>query len=235
MEDNVLMMRCTKCGEMNRLPVVHCKKCGARLDFETAEQHMKDAGGPSVEQQIRVAAKLALAFVLLLIVLLMIWPAKMARTTGDEMDAKRYRMKGELLVEALNRGMPASQVIEEKEINAHLGEMLAAQPAARGGFSAKLEDIGARFFPGRAEVFVAIGRGPFTFTATFYAKPKGSRLVVTGAKAGHLPLPSIWGKLYASTQTGLFRQLKNESRIVRNLDGASVSDGSIELLTKSGK
>ena len=42
MEDNVLMMRCTQCGEMNRLPVVHCKKCGARLDFETAEQRMKD-------------------------------------------------------------------------------------------------------------------------------------------------------------------------------------------------
>ena len=235
MEDNVLMMRCTKCGEMNRLPVVHCKKCGARLDFETAEQCMKDASGPSVEQQIRLAAKLALAFVLLLIVLLMIWPAKMARTTGDEMDAKRYRMKGELLVEALNRGLPASQVIEEKEINAHLSEMLAAQPAGRGGFSAKLEDIGARFFVGRAEVFVAIGRGPFTFTTTFSAKPKGSRLVVTGAKAGHLPLPGILGKLYAGTQTGLFRQLKNESRIVRNLDGATVGDGSIELLTKSGK
>ena len=61
MEDNVLMMRCTQCGEMNRLPVVHCKKCGARLDFETAEQRMKDASGPSVEQQIRMAAKLVLA------------------------------------------------------------------------------------------------------------------------------------------------------------------------------
>ncbi len=234
MEENILMMRCTKCGEMNRLPVVHCKKCGARLDFETAEQHMKDASGPTVEQQIRMAARLAAAFVLLLIVLLMIWPARMTRTTGDEMDAKRYRMKGELLVEALNRGLPASQVIEEKEINAHLSEMLAAQPAARGGLSAHLDDVGARFFPGRAEVFVAIGRGPFTFTGTFYAKPKGSKLVVTGAKAGHLPLPGFLGKLYASTQSGLFRQMKNESRIVRNLDGASVNDGSIELLIQGG-
>lgn len=233
MEDNILMMRCTKCGEMNRLPVVHCKKCGARLDFETAEQHMKDASGPSAQQQLRMAVRLAVAFVLLLIILLMIWPAKMTRTFGDEMDAKRYRMKGELLVEALNRGMPASQVIEEKEINAHLREVLAAQPAARGGFSAHLEDIGARFFERRAEVFVAIGRGPLTFTGTFYAKPKGSKLVLTGAKAGHLPLPSILGKLYAGTQSGLFRQLKNESRIVRNLDGASISDGAIELLIKA--
>jgi hypothetical protein len=33
----------------------------------------------------------------------------------------------------------------------------------------------------------------------------------------------------------LFRQMKNESRIVRNLDGAAVNDGSIELLIQSGK
>ena len=47
MEENILMMRCTKCGEMNQLPVVHCKRCGARLDFETAEKHMIEAGKPT--------------------------------------------------------------------------------------------------------------------------------------------------------------------------------------------
>jgi uncharacterized OB-fold protein len=40
MEDTGLMIRCAKCGEMNRLPGVHCKKCGARLDFEAAEHRM---------------------------------------------------------------------------------------------------------------------------------------------------------------------------------------------------
>ena len=60
---------------------------------------------------------------MLLIILLLIWPGRMTRTYGDAMDAKRYRMKGELLIDALNRGMPASQVIEEKEINAHFLEV----------------------------------------------------------------------------------------------------------------
>ncbi|MGD9611420.1 MAG: hypothetical protein AB7V22_00795 [Kiritimatiellia bacterium] len=233
MDDNVLMMRCSQCGEMNRLPVVHCKKCGARLDFETAEQRMKSAAGPTPLDQLRLAIKLGVAFVLLLLVLLMLWPAQMLRTVGDEMDAKRYRLKGELLIEALNRNLPASQVIEEKEINAHLREVLAAQPA-RSGFAARLEDAGARFFPGRAEAFVAIARGPLTFSATFYLRPRGAKLVVTGAKAGHLPLPGFLGKLYAFTQSGLFRQFKNESRIVRKLDGAVVSQESIELLVKGG-
>jgi hypothetical protein len=235
MEENVLMMRCTKCGEMNQLPVVHCKKCGARLDFETAEKHMLEAGQMTAQERLRMAAKLAVAAVLLVLLVLLIWPGKMTRTTGEEIDAKRYRMKGELLIDALNRGMPASQVIEEAEINAHLRELLAAQPPARGGFSAHLKDVGARFFKDRAEVFVAIERGPLTFTAHFVAKPQGSKLVVTGAKAGHLPLPGILGRFYANTQSGLFRQMKNESRIVRNLDGAVVSDGSIELLVQAGE
>jgi hypothetical protein len=234
MEDNILMMRCTKCGEMNQLPVVHCKKCGAKLDFETAEKHMIEASGPTVRDQLRVAAKLAVAAMLALIIVLLLWPGKMTRATGEEIDARRYRMKCELLLDALNRGMPASQVIEEAEINAHLRELVAVQPAKQGGFSARLEDVGARFFPGRAEVFVAVGRGPLTFTGHFYAKTQGSKLVVTGAQAGHLPLPSVLGKLYAGTQAGLFRQMKNESRIVRNLEGVSVNNESIELLTKSG-
>ena len=234
MTDSLLMMRCAQCGEMNQLPVVHCKKCGARLDFETAEKHMIQAAAPTLTEQLRLVSKLALAALLLLIVALLLWPGSMTRTTGEPLDAKRYRLKGELLIDALNRGMPASQVIAEAEINAHLRELLAAQKPTGGGFSAQLKDMGARFFPGRAEVFVAIGRGPLTFTGHFYAKTDGAKWAVTGAKAGHLPLPGMLGRLYANTQSGLFRQLKNESRIVRNLDGISVTDGAIELLVQSG-
>ena len=234
MEDNVLMMRCTKCGEMNRLPVVHCKRCGARLDFEAAEEKMKTAGEPTLQDRVRGVAKAGVGAALLLVILLIIWPGKMARDVGDEMDAKRYRMKGEILLDALNRGMPAQQTIEEKDVNAHLRELVAAQPPRRG-MAGRLEDAGARFVPGRAEVFVAVGRGPLTLTAHFRARADGNKLVVTGAKAGHLPLPGILGRLYASTQGGLFRQMKNESRILRHLDGVVVNAGSIDLLTKAGK
>ena len=234
MGENILMMRSTQCGEMNRLPVVHCKKCGARLDFETAERQMIESAQPTLQDRIRNGGKLALALAFLLAILLMIWPGRMTRTYGEEIDAKRYRMKGELLIEALNRGLPASQVIEEKEINAHFREIVAAQPAARGGLASRVVDVGARFFPGRAEVFIAVKRGPFTFTGQFRARPQGAKLVVTGARAGHLPLPGLLGRAYAATTGGVFRQLKNESRILRNLDGVQVGDGSIELLTKAG-
>jgi len=165
--------------------------------------------------------------------LLLVWPARMERTTGEEIDAKRYRLKTELLVDALDRNMASSQTIEEKEINAHLRELVAAQPPRRG-FAARLEDAAVRLAAGQATAFVAIGRGPLTLTAAIYAQPRGARLEITGAKAGHLPLPGFLGRLYVRTQRGLFRQLANEARIVRNLDQLVIGDGVLELATKSG-
>lgn len=233
MSDNILMMRCSKCGEMNQLPVVHCKRCGAKLDFDAAEAQMQQVGVPTLQDRIRLLAKLGAVAGMVLVILLILWPGKMTRTTGEELDAKRYRMKGEILIDSLNRGMPAVQQIDEKDINAHFRELVAAQPK-RGGMSASLKDVGARFKAGRAEGFIAVKRGPLTLTAHFYAAARGNGLVVTGAKAGHLPLPGILGQLYAKTQGGLFRQFKNESRVLRNLEGASIGDGTIELIIRSG-
>lgn len=235
MEQNGLMMRCSKCGEMNRLPVVHCKKCGAKLDFKAAEQHMMMADGWGFRFQMRNGIRLALAAVLLVVILLLIWPGQMVRTTGVDIDARRYRLKSELLIDALNRGVSDPQVIGEQEINAHLAEVVAAQPAPAGGLSPVVEDVAARFFAGRAEVFIAVRRGPFTFTGHFFAKPDGSKLVVTGAEAGHLPLPGLLGRLYTGTLGGVFRQMANEARILRNLDRVVVNNGSIELAPRPGK
>ena len=56
--------------------------------------------------------------------------------------------------------------------------------------------------------------------------------MVTGARAGHLPLPGVLGRLYGAVRSGLLRQLRNESRILRNLDGISIDDQSVEVLVK---
>ena len=234
MDDNVLMMRCSHCGEMNRLPVVHCKRCGAKLDFEAAEEQMKTGGGPTVSQRLQTGVKVGVALLLAGVILLVIWPGRMTRTVGEPVDARRYRVKAEMLVDALNRGMPGAQEITEAEINAHLHELLARQPGRRG-WSPVLKDLGVRFFEGRAELFVAVGRGPLTLTALYRARVKDSAFVVTSARAGHLPLPGILGRLYSGTQTGLLKQMRSESRVLRNLEGASVKDGSVELLVKLGQ
>lgn len=182
---------------------------------------------------IRAGFRRLLPWGLALVLLLLIWPESMARTTGTDVDAKRYRLKTELLIDALNRNVPGRQAIAETEINAYLRELVAAQPPAHG-LAARLDDAAARFSGGRATAYLAMGRGPFTFTALFYAAPQGGNLALTGAKAGHLPLPGWLGRWYAWTQRGLFRQLANEARILRNMDGMTIGDGSLELATKAG-
>ncbi len=235
MGENGLMMRCAKCGEPNKLPAVHCKRCGAKLDFEAAERNLLRSGRGFSAGGCRNGVRLALIVALLGVLLLLVWPGQMPRTTGEELDAKRYRMNCELMIDAMNRGEPdILRTIAEKEINAHLAEVVAGQPAAQGGMAPVVKDLAARFTAGQAEVFIAVRRGPFTLTGQFQARPEGSTLAVVGARAGHLPLPGALGRLYAQTVRGVFRQMGNESRILRNLESVQVRDGEIELKVRSG-
>ena len=232
MKEHPLTMKCRKCGESNRLPAVHCASCGAKLDFDAAEREIR-RGGNSAGASLRRWLKLGVALALLAGVLLAIWPGTFERETGEDVDARRYRMQTELLLEALNRGLPAAQTLAARDVNAHLRELVAAQPPRRG-WTAALEDAAVRFGAGEAEGFVSVGRGPFTLTAYFSARTGAEGLDVTGARLGHLPLPGALGRAFASAQGGMFRQLRNEARIWRNLDGARSEPGKLELLVKAG-
>ena len=234
MSNDVLLMRCTQCGEMNRLPVVHCKNCGAKLDFEEAERRIGEINKPSVAMRVMQGVKLGVIVLLAALVLLAIWPSGLARTSGEAVDARRYRVKAELLVDAIQRGVPASQKITEAEANAYLKELVDST-RARGGQKAMLEDIGVRISNGRIEVLVAIARGPFTFTSLYRVEERDERLAVTGAKFGHLPLPGPAAELYAGTQESLMRQFKNESRILRYLHGVLIEEGEVEVLVQLGR
>ena len=230
MTDENMLIQCSQCGEVNRLPVIHCKKCGAKLDFDAAERRMQSSVVRTWREQLGTGVRLAVAFLLLLALALLIWPGKLGRVTGEEMDARRGRMKKELLLDALNRGVPASQELEEGEVNAFLADLLRRQPAPEGSWSPVIKDVAVNFRAGRAVLFIAVRRGPFTFTGHFFARPEGGQLKVVGARAGHLPLPGVLGQGYALISSGVFRQMKDESRIMRNLDGVQVNAGSLSVL-----
>lgn len=233
MAENILIMNCTQCGEPNQLPAVHCKRCGAKLDFETAEQRMKVLSSRPPVNWVAWGIRWGVAALLLLVLFLTIWPGGMTRLTGEAIDARRYIMKRELLTVALEQRDPASQKITEEEINAFLEGIVKGQE--RAGSERKgpeLKDMGVRFFEGRAELFLSVNRGPFTFTAKIYAKPDTDHFTVTGATVGHLPLPGFLGRIYASTKNNIFRQFKDEARILRHLSGLLVQDQAVELMTR---
>ena len=234
MEDQGLMIRCQQCGEMNRLPVVHCKKCGAKLDFDSAEAQVRHSAEKTFSDHVRTGVKIGAGLAMVLLIGLTLWPARFGRTVGMPGDAERYRRNRDLLVDALNRAQPASQKFTEAEINAYFEKLVSEQPK-RKGMKGRLKDMGVRIADGRAEAFVSIGRGPLTFTSVFRVEPGGEGLEVVGAKAGHLPLPGALGKAYAASQAGLLRQMRGEARVLRNMGGVSLKGDTAEILVKLGR
>lgn len=230
-DSNSMVLVCRKCGEKNRLPCVHCRKCGAKLDFDAAEEKLKD----EVRSGKRGASGWrTVVLVLFAVVLgLSLWPSGLgARDVGSELDAKRWEMKRALLLDALDRGMPAAQTVTEAELNAWLGKLPGMQEE-KGGMAAQLEDTGVVFDENRAEWLVLVRRGVLRFSVVYEAKAQGAELVLTGAKLGHLPLPGALGRLYAKTQSRLFRPFGREARILANLDSLVIRDGEIELLLRA--
>ena len=127
--DNPMILVCKKCGEKNRLPCVHCRKCGAKLDFDAAEATLQEAarGRGSAGRTVRSLVLLALVAVLALA----LWPSGLPRrTTGTPVDAKRAEMKRDLMADALERGFPSAQTFTEAELNAWLAKLPAAQSAS---------------------------------------------------------------------------------------------------------
>lgn len=230
-DENSMVLTCKKCGEPNRLPCVHCRKCGAKLDFDSAEEKIKEEAraGKRKGTGWRPAVLLASAAVLGLA----LWPSGLARrATGSPVDAKRAEMKRELLADALERGFPASQAFTEAEINAWLARLPAAQEE-RGGLAAQLLDTAVEFGENRAQWLVLVKRGPFRISVVFEAKAKDSELVATGARMGHLPLPGALGRLYVRSQERLFRPFAKEARILARLDSLVIRDGEIEMLVRA--
>lgn len=225
---------CKRCGEKNTLPRLHCRKCGAKLDFEAAEgELLGELARARSRRGTVLRSLLLLAFAAVLG--LAVWPSGLERReTGAPVDAKRWEMKRALLLDALDRGFPAAQTVTEAELNAWLSRVVAAAAEEdRGGMSAQLLDTAVSFGENRACWLVLVRRGPVKFSVVYEAKADGAALALTGAKLGHLPLPGPLGRLYAKTQGKLFRPFGKEERILRNLDSLVIRDGEIEVLTRA--
>ena len=230
--DKALTVVCGKCGETNRLPCLHCRKCGAKLDFAVAEAAAKAEDSASHGR--KGGAFRTVMLVLFAVALgLALWPSELPhRAAGVPIDAKRAEMKRELLKVALEQGMPAAQTFTEAEINAWLAQLPGMQPE-KSGMAAQLLDTAVCFDTNRAQWLVLVKRGPFRFSAVYTAKADGNRLALTEARLGHLALPGALGRLYARTQKGLFAPFAKEAYILGNLESLEIREGEMELLTRA--
>lgn len=219
---------CRKCGTVNAIPALHCKSCGAPLDYDESEQRLVASARPRLHVGRWIRNLVLLLFLVTLA--LALWPADLPRdTSGQRIDATRYSMMGQILLDAIDRNASTNLPIAERDVNAFF-KFNVTSPASDSPFSAQLKDAGVRFDTGTGAIWLLVGHGPLSLSTQidFAPAPDGT-LHVTGAKAGHLPLPGPLGRFYASLRAPLLQKFPNESRILRHLSSATLAPGTLTL------
>lgn len=219
---------CRKCGTANSIPALHCKQCGAPLDYAESEQRLIASARPRLPIGRWIRSLVLLLF--LVVIALAIWPSDLPRdTTGQRIDATRYTMMGHILLDALDRNASTNLPIAERDVNAFF-KYHVTSPASDSPFAAQLKDAGVRFDTDTGAVWLLVKHGPLTLSTQidFAPAPDGT-LHVTSAKAGHLPLPGPLGRLYASLRAPLLQKFPNESRILRHISSATLTPGTLLL------
>jgi len=229
-EERLSEIACSKCGEINRLPSLFCRKCGAKLDYAKSERALLHSGrsfGAALAGLVRWAATIAVVAVLGLAV----WPVKHGAATGTEVDARRYAMERALLEDALDRGVGRTVNIGALDLNAFLARNVR-DAGNEGGFSAHFRGAGVEFGEGTGSAWMEMERGPLSLSTDCRFGTAGGKPIVIGARFGHLPLPGLLGRLFVASRKDLWRVFAAERRILQNADALELHDGVLKVRTK---
>ena len=208
---------------------LHCLKCGAKLDYEEAERVAIRLGRRGGGRRWRRWISALLFWGVALALALLLWPAGLERETGDAMDAKRYRMKVELLLDSLNRGQPGAQEIAEREVNSWLARQLGRKSVEEDG----IKEAGVKFEAGKATGWWLAERWGFLrLSVTYTARTKEGRLEATGVRVGHLPVPAALADLAGAGPEALSEAFAREARVLGNVEAVTLEAGTMRVLTK---
>ena len=233
---SLLEIKCARCGTVNTLPNLHCRHCGAPLDYAESERRLQAASRPRFSSHALLGyAGWTLLLLLLLALVAALWPADLPRdTSGKPLDARRYTMMGHVLLDAIDHNLSTNLDIAERDVNAFFHYKVAARASDPGEdlpfLSPAFRDAGVHFDQDAGAVWLKTARGPFSLTSEFrfVVAPDGT-LAVTSARIGPLPLPGPLGRLYATTRTSLLDKFASESRILRSLSAAELRPGILSV------
>ena len=219
---------CKQCGATNRLGVLFCTQCGAKLDLteknvqrsvkkERKREHREDRGMVGmVSQWIRW---LVFAIVLGSMIAL-VMPAGQIGEMGETQDAERLSQKIEMLRIAILDAQAQQLLVFEKEVNAYLQQAVQGQRAP-GGFSYQLKEIRVDLEPDQIKVGFGGNLGPLPLTCTVKGTgqtgPQGWRFVPASVSIGHLPLPKVFRARVQKQLAGVFGGMVEEQQILKRL------------------
>lgn len=144
-----------------------------------------------------------------------------------------YAAKIQRLSAALASGQAQQQMVSEDEINGHLAYLLdhRVDSAPSSGLTMTLEDASVDLTPGRMTVFLVgrLAKLPVVFRIRFADCTDYHSLPRRSVWVGHLPLVGPLGQFMAGRMKPLLSPLRNERRVVSQLETCKIEEESIQL------
>lgn len=214
---------------------IFCTQCGAKLDVEAGAR--KDLSQARARRFRSLAIRFLLLDVLIFVVVvavLALWPAA---GSLDSPDAKHFA-RAKARIQALDRGLRATESFNEMEINAVIAERFGKRlKKANSSIDVFLKPESVKVVV-RSEIgpwnLGAFSLGPFPFTYTVRGQPEhrdGAFAFKPEAGAvGHLPLFGSLKNMAVDSLAELLEGRENVRAFLDRIEGFNLMDGAVDVV-----
>lgn len=225
------MIPCSECGLKNRLGLLFCSRCGAKLDLSKRRSGSASSGLSGAGSIFRMV--IALAF--LIVLGLLCWPAAPDGDAPAAGGAQAILAKSRALRGAVTRGNEIVEQFDEAQINHYLSAKLASAEKPEG-LKLHLREIRAQITPGNAGVWMKseLFSLPITYAVPvrIARRPDGSHTFSPGTvRIGHLPLPGPLNTRALDQIAAVFARMNEEREFMNMFPEVELLDGIIEVST----
>ncbi|MCX7009722.1 MAG: zinc ribbon domain-containing protein [Kiritimatiellaeota bacterium] len=232
------VIECPQCHQGNEFGRMFCQRCGTKLDMS----RITAASGKAFELKsfLDAAWRIGLFLIMLVLVLLLIWPADNAGKRGEEKDVAALLGQREALKLAVHNGQDIKLEASELAINAYLAATLTqarSNEEAVAGWMMKLAELNVGLKAGAVTVTTVSHWGPLSITWQISGAPKVAdkqfSLVVKSGRIGHLGLPQGGAEWMAARVAVMFNRWSADRELLNSVASVTAESGSVTLATRA--
>jgi hypothetical protein len=232
------VISCPQCHQGNDLGRMFCNRCGTKLDL--SRMKAASAGAFNLPNFLNGAWRVGIFLIVLVLVLLLIWPAANGGKRGDEDDLAALLGQRTALKQAVQNGQELKLELAEPALNAYLAATLMQARSKEEPVAAwmmNLEGLNIGLKPDAVIVTVTSGWGPLSLTWQISGTPQLAEnifsLDVKSGRIGHLGLPRSGAAWMASRLAVLFNRWAADRALVDPLASVTADSGSLTLSTRA--
>jgi hypothetical protein len=229
-----LTVTCPVCRKENEPSRIFCRYCGNKMDL--SKVHVERRPVAEWLRRVWLVVRLVVLVGLVLVLGLMLWPARPIGAIGDPVAGQRCAFMLDELRDAMLAGNRLHHDFSEEEVNAYLQDLLprSAPPAGWTAPQLHLTHISLYFSEDEFTLHLRSewNRIPLTHRVTGVPRrdERGYGLEVASVSIGHLYLPGPFKARYAERLLSIFDPLYRERALLNGLHQMDMAEGWIRLV-----